>query len=96
MTDLTPEELRAACEAAGLEWDDGWCAASAYQWRGESRQTIYHPQDPALPAYVASLLIAKVREMADADLEPMEYFQHETWLATPTQKIRAAMEILKS
>ena len=94
---MTDNELREACEMAGLNvsqqsggvWvviiEDG---RSAFKlgW------TI-HFQSPALPAYVAELLTAKVRELGDDGRWMLA--QHGCLMDTPEQRIRAAMAVLK-
>lgn len=62
---MTPEELREACEMAGLEWD-----TTHKMWALPSRltdspagqrsrvQDLMSEGNPALPSYVASLLVA--------------------------------------
>ena len=92
--------LRIACDVAGfvinkaegLEPCDWW----ARGWRD------YASNDPALPAYVASLLVAKVTDLDDYHLRE-ESFGNIMWrqgcdepdFATDTQRIRAAMEVLR-
>jgi len=110
MRDLTTDELREACEAAGLMpqpltkpemWGccvtAGGCSVFAYQ------------NDPMLPAYVASLLVTKVRERElnfvramiescwqdGGDTCDMAGDERHVVYATDAQRIRAALAVLR-
>ncbi len=64
MTELTSEELRAACEMAGLgltsEWGGRWAVYAPVGESGAQVRMLHN--HPALPAYVAELLVGKVRD----------------------------------
>ena len=100
MTDLTPEELRAACDAASL---DCWHSATHGQRAGilsdSGREEWSLPEDhPALPAYVASLLVEKAKNKHSGDAFKLAMLGPlvDSPFATPAQKIRAAMEALNN
>ena len=100
MTDLTDDELRAACEKAGLEVHEGNTGALvetplAYVYTHEMG-----PAGDMLRAYVASLLVARVRKTHASDI--LEQYEDELmWqlvhgvFATDAQRIRAAMAVLE-
>lgn len=104
MSGLTDEELRAACEASGLVEHDHlpghWLAKLAAPC-GHLRpgDTVsFHQQNPALPAYVASLLVTRVREERDWYADELYKLTGtvagDPFVATDAQRIRAAMEVL--
>lgn len=103
---MDAELLLKCCEAAGLEvrdkaispgWEAGKHEPGCVWW--------WDDDDPALPAYVASLLVEKVRELPHESWS--NYYQRinimqnkETpyvpdYLATDEQRIRAALEVLE-
>jgi hypothetical protein len=93
---MTNNELQAACEMAGMRYVGEWD-----EWgMGEY---VYKSHDPALPAYVASLLVAQVAARdheAGAEALVAHIFNRLLWkfgldvLATDEQRIAAAMEVL--
>lgn len=96
---MTPEKLREACKMAGLQVFD----AGAGQMVNTGFSTMFL-EDPALPAYVASLLLAKVRSAAlheqymSALLDELpgpHLGEPSAMLATDEQRINAAMEMQK-
>ncbi|MGB0970370.1 MAG: hypothetical protein ACPGVG_05335 [Mycobacterium sp.] len=103
MTDLTTEELREACEMAGLEivrWGDGWAIAVR-----EDR--FLNPEHPAehlwIEARCASLLVAKVgekggygRAMWFAMEKAIPDARWDFMFATDPQRIRACIEVLRN
>ncbi len=113
---MKTEELRRACEVAGLIFHPGNARAHVPDFwvapKSESAATTYggfdgnfgwEESDPALPAYVASLLVAKVRErgldakyhvqLCDFRISGIDHVEY--WAsATDEQRIRAAMEVL--
>ena len=109
MSKLTGEELREACEMAGLgivQKD----APLAHQWIAkDGRGHDWINFDPALPSYVAELLVAMVGDrghdaavrfyiLIGAATDESSAHHNKTasvHLATATQRIRAAMSVLK-
>lgn len=92
---MTLDELRAACERAGLRY----YSTPGPHWKVQGNHTALRPDDPWLLSYVASLLVAEVRE-GDEFMGDMEYrllIEHPDQVlmaATDQQRIRAAMAVL--
>jgi hypothetical protein len=98
---MTPNNLRRACEAAGLV-----PAPHGYDWMlpGVSElKWMYLQKDPALPPYVAELLLAKAREGSPEQWEAFDLALTEIMpdsdtldvlLATAEQRITAACKVL--
>ncbi len=95
---MDSEALREAAEMAGLVksyTDEGWAGWGAIDALGCELMGLNHP---ALPSYVADLLVAKVRE--GCYVMRAKHFVSlgaDIWreLATPAQRITAAMAVLK-
>lgn len=95
---MTPEQLREACEMAGLIVSD---IATGHGWkvRPYSNNFVWRYNDPALPAYVAELLVAKVRERMK-DKTPVQrrrigaMLNDWWWMTTLEQRITATMKVL--
>ena len=103
---MSTDELKAAAEMSGLEVDQ----FSPTQWRAvrpntrgrlDSNWMAWHCTDPALPAYLAELLVAKVRE--SSSLERAYNIRlwafglavgHGSVCASAEQRIAAAMKVL--
>ena len=103
---MTNDELREAAELAGLIVEPFVEISGGERWGSrilsKSRDMYIYWNDPMLPAYVASLLVAKVK----ADASHRSTFRTKTWysddanyqgmaFATDEQRIRAAVAVLK-
>lgn len=98
---MTHEELREACEMAGLER----LVSGTNPYYTDGTEYCWHEKNPALPAYVASLLVEKVRDrgkgwfyytalMCEVDALATEARDIAS-LSSDEQRIRAAMEVLR-
>ena len=94
---MNDEELKAACVMTGLDWDDHYecwaCLSHLTNTKGGQRQRVQELMDtkhPALSAYVASLLVAKVNTRSDFEL----YRPQLGVFSTDEQRIKACLEVL--
>lgn len=87
---MDSELLKRACEAAGLK-EERELVHGVPMWRQGG--TEWRQDNPALPAYVASLLVEKVRELPYDFDDPLSYVAW--WTLEPDHIIRAALEILE-
>lgn len=92
------EELREAAEVAGLEVRD---KAIAPGWEAGKHEPgcvwWWDDDDPALPAYIAELLVAMVRKRMVVmwPLKVLDVGCYSMWTSTAAKRIRAAMRMLK-
>ena len=106
---MDSDELRRACAQAELvQLEDGrWALSEVDEETGERTGTFswaWYEDDPALPSYIASRLVEKVRER-DKEWGMQHALAHQLTdntgdceyhcMATDEQRIRACMEVLK-
>ena len=95
---MSDEELKAACEAAGLR-----CFPSAIGDGVNTGFSVELIENPMLPSYVADLLVAKVwatrwhknSDLIDRYLDSVDTTDCGEFFATAEQRITAAMRALK-
>lgn len=104
---MDSELLRRGCERAGLVHEPGDMDVGVPAcWVNENERTIFggrygwDERDPALPSYVADILVGMVREAGLSDglqdqlslIWDLEYFTD----ATTEQRITAALAVLEA
>lgn len=89
---MDSEELKAACVMAGLRIE----TADTVRIEDDRQPLTLHIESVLLPAYVASLLVAKVRDSGNHAMQQftVELCDTSPLLIDDEQRIRAAMKVL--
>ena len=99
---MDSELLRRGCERAGMRVELTGPEWFHRRWRVTHEEWTWSLDDPALPSYVADILVGMVREREDFGRDYQqrlyEVADPESYLATATsgQRITAALAVLEA